>query len=126
MGTVRVGNDSTYANNPECTTVSGQGFYNCGTELHGQYISFHATDAVYATYGLFIQNFKAYGSDNLVMLSGTTFEVASPNTFTVESTHFNQPFETKMKTMAPRYTAMGGEAPYQGECGVYDGMSAGN
>ena len=42
------------------------------------------------------------------MLSGTTFEVASPSEFTVESTYFNQPFETKMKTMAPRYTAMGG------------------
>ena len=59
-------------------------------------------------------NFKAYASENLVMLNGTTFE-----TDLVVKSQSNQPFETYMKTMSPRYSAMGGIAPFEGECGVY-------
>ena len=124
IGTVRIGDSTSYANNSECTTVRGQGFYNCSTELHGQYISFHATDAVYSTYGLFVLNFKAYASENLSMLSGTTFEVVDPSGHGTYHL-FNQPFETNMHKMNPRYSAMGGITPYEGDCGVYDGVYPG-
>ena len=63
-------------------------------------------------------NFKAYASENLVMLSGTTFETD----LSVKS-KFSQAFETYMQTMVPRYTAMGGISPYEGECGVYNGIT---
>ena len=71
-----VGDSEDYKNNTECAVVNGQGYYNCSKPIHGRYITYYSTQN--NSNGLFVANFKVWGSENLV--PKTIFSVDTTST----------------------------------------------
>ena len=101
-GKLRFGLSEDYTENAECATIAGPGYYNCGSTLMGQYLTFVADNVVGKTdnyeSGFFISGIASFGSENLVTDATLTTDRVVRNSL--------PDFSDFMTQLSPRSTAL--------------------